>query len=91
MLAERVNLLNKDLKSLKKDDGEEISDEDRVLIKNKMAELNYQIQPLIDEVIVLKNDARLSKMKILEQSADSLSQSLIAVSQKLAPFQATLQ
>lgn len=90
-LTGKVTLLNEDLKSLKKDDGEEVSEEDREKIKNKMAEINLQLQPLIEEAITIKNEARASKMKVLEQNADSLSQSLMSVSQKLAPFQATIQ
>ncbi|MBC7458199.1 MAG: hypothetical protein H7235_07980 [Bdellovibrionaceae bacterium] len=90
-LTEKVSLINEALKSLKKEDGEEILEKDRENIKNKMAEINLQLQPLIEEAIHLKNEARISKMKVLEQNADSLSQSLIAVSQKLAPFQTTIQ
>lgn len=91
MLTNKVTLLNEDLKSLKKNEGTEISEADREAIRNKMAELSLQLQPLIEEATALKNEARVAKMKVLEQNADSLSQSLTAVSQKLSSFQPTVQ
>lgn len=40
----------------------------------------------IEEARVLKKEAQTSKMKVLEQNAESLTQSLMVVSQKLAAF-----
>ncbi len=91
VLAEKVATLNENLKSLKKPNGEELSESERILLVNKFGELKLQLEPLIEEAVAIKNEARTSKMKVLEQNADSLSQSLTAVKQKLTAFQPTLQ
>lgn len=87
VLTGKVTALNENLKSLRKPDGHEMSEEERAQLREKLGELDFQLQPLIEEALALKNEARVSKMKLLEQNADSLSQSLTAVSQKLATFQ----
>ncbi len=85
-LTGKVTALNEDLKGLRKPEGETLSDEERAQLTSRLGEINLQLQPLIDEALVLKNEARASKMKLLEQNADSLSQSLMAVSSKMASF-----
>jgi hypothetical protein len=90
-LTGKVTILNENLKLLKKTDGEEFSDSERAAVNHRLADLKLQLQPLIDEANILKDQARNAKMKVLEQNADSLSQSLSAVSQKLSTFQPALQ
>jgi hypothetical protein len=48
-----------------------------------MAEFETRLAPLIEEAQTLKRLGQEAKIKILEQSADSLGQSLQAVSQKI--------
>jgi hypothetical protein len=90
-LTGKVTILNENLKLLKKPEGEEFSDLERAAVNHRLADLKLQLEPLIAEANSLKDEARTSKMKVLEQNADSLSQSLSAVSQKLSAFQPALQ
>ncbi|MNU01269.1 hypothetical protein D3C72_2446150 [compost metagenome] len=48
-----------------------------------------KLQPLIEEARTLRKDAQGSKLKTLEQGADSLVQSLSAIGRKLETFQST--
>ncbi len=82
-LGERVHALNASLMDLKQPEGAPLSDADREMIAARLTEFEKQLLPLINEAEQLKNDAQASKMKILEQGADSLRQSLLAVNQKL--------
>ncbi|MCC2679974.1 MAG: hypothetical protein K0R29_2550 [Pseudobdellovibrio sp.] len=86
-LTAKVAELNEELKMLRKPEGEEYSPEEKEVVNGRMAKLRHQLQPLIDEANVLKDEARVGRMKVLEQNADSLSQSLSAISQKLAMLQ----
>jgi len=86
-LTTKVAELNEELKTLRKPEGEEYSEAEKEAVNGRMARLRHQLQPLIDEANVLNDEARVSKLKILEQNADSLSQSLSAISQKLALLQ----
>lgn|GEM_PF-2145804 len=85
-LAEKVNALGQEMKELRRPEGEVLSEDDRTKLTFRLSELDLQLQPLIEEARVLKKEAQSSKMKVLEQNAESLTQSLMAVSQKLAAF-----
>lgn len=89
-LTAKVALLNEELKMLRKPEGEEYSANEKEVVNSRMAQLRTQLQPLIAEANALKDEARASRMKVLEQNADSLSQSLSAISQKLALLQPEL-
>ncbi len=56
---------------------------DRENMADRLAEVELQLRPLIDEAQQLKEIAQQMKIKILEQGADSMRQSLLAVSQKM--------
>ncbi len=56
----------------------------RAEISVRFSELRGELVPLIAEARQLKLEGKLSKMKILEQGADSLGQSLVAIQQKIA-------
>lgn len=90
-LAEKVNVLGQGIKDLRRPEGEAISEEERAQIVTRMAALEFQLQPLIEEAQNLKNEAHESRMKGLEQQAESLTQSLINVSQKLAMYTESTQ
>lgn len=82
-LAAKVQGLNEQLMGLKKPEGEALTEEERVQLAARLSELDLKLQPLIEEAMNLKHTAHDSKMKNLEQNADSLTQSLRAVSQKI--------
>jgi hypothetical protein len=86
VLTGKVTALNESIKDMRKPDGQTLSDEERAQMAARLSEINLQIQPLIEEALVLKDVGRTSKIKILEQNADSLSQSLMAVSAKMQSF-----
>ena len=56
---------------------------DRENMANRLSDIELQLRPLIDEAQQLKEIAQQMKIKILEQGADSMRQSLLAVSQKM--------
>lgn len=85
-LAGKVQKLNQDLQDFKKPEGETMSDNDRAILTHRFAEVEQHIEPLIKEARQIKKEAQLAKMKVLEQNADALSQSLVAVKQKLSGF-----
>ena len=51
----------------------------------------HSVDAIFEEAQKLKEEGQNSKIKVLEQSADSLRQSLVAISQKLSAFQQTNQ
>ena len=61
--------------------------EDRSQPSKQLREIEVHLHPLIEEATTLKKEAQASNMKNLEQSADSLVQSLSAVSKRLQSFQ----
>lgn len=81
-LGEKVNALNASLQGLDKHNQDEV--------KSRLTNFDEQIRPLIDEAENLKNEAQTIRMKTLEQGADSLRQSLIAVNEKLKTYQSGL-
>ncbi len=83
-LGEKVRLLTVSLAELKTSEGETPSEERRVEISRRFTELQTELDPLIKEAHLLKLEGQLSKLKILEQGADSLGQSLVSIQQKLS-------
>jgi uncharacterized protein YoxC len=83
-LSEKVAKLNESLIEFKRPTGETLSEQEKVELKNRLGDIGGQLQGLIDEAQQLKDLGQESRLKILEQNADSLRQSLIAVSQKIS-------
>ncbi len=90
-LGDNVRELTLSLSELKKPEGETVSEDDRAKISMRLSEFDLQLRPLIEKAQQLKETGQNARMKVLEQSADSLRQSLLAISQKLSTFQATGQ
>jgi hypothetical protein len=90
-LGEKVRVLTLSLNDLKKIDGDTATEEERFKISMRLSEFDLQLRPLIEEAQALKEEGQNSRIKVLEQSADSLRQSLLAISQKLGAFQQTNQ
>ncbi len=83
-LSQKVSALNDSLKELKPIDGQSLSEADRNQLLHQLTQFEVQIQPLIEEAQALKEAGRVGRIKVLEQNAESMRQSLQAVSQKLA-------
>lgn len=82
-LSEKVSKLNEALIQFKRPAGETLSEQDRVELKSKLTEVAGQLNELIDEAQHLKDVGHESKIRTLEQNADSMRQSLIDVSKKI--------
>ena len=82
-LSDKVSQLNESLLSFKRSPGEELSEAERANLKVRLAEIASQLNGLIEEAQVLQNVGQESKIKVLEQNADSMRQSLVAVSKKI--------
>ncbi len=87
LLGEKVRDLSATLSEFKDLDGANLSTEDKEKMLVRLVDFEVQLRPLIEEATTLKKEGHLAKMKILEQNADSLSQSLLAVSKRLSGFQ----
>lgn len=82
-LGERVRDLTLSLNDLKRPEGEELTADDRAHLSMRLSEFQIQLQPLIAEAMKLKTEAQGSRLKTLEQGADSLVQSLSAIGRRL--------
>lgn len=82
-LGEKVRDLTASLAGFKFEEGMTLSEEERAQMTSRMMEFETRLAPLIEEAQNLKKAGQEAKIKILEQSADSLGQSLQAVSQKI--------
>jgi chromosome segregation ATPase len=85
-LGEKVRDLTMSLNDLKRPEGQELTDDDRAQVSMRLSEFQLRLQPLIDEALKLKQEAQTSKLKTLEQGADSLVQSLSAIGKRLQAF-----
>jgi hypothetical protein len=83
LIGEGVRELSVALADLKRPEGEKISDEDRAHINLRLSQFEDQLNPLIDRAQTLRKDAQVAKIKLLEQNADSLAQTLQAIRQRL--------
>lgn len=88
-LGEKVRDLTMSLNDLKRPDGDELTDEDRAHLSMRLSDFQMQLQPLIAEALKLKQEAQDSRLKTLEQGADSLVQSLSAIGRRLEAFNGT--
>lgn len=86
LLGEKVRDLTLSLQHLKPEEGTVPSPDEQARIGLHLAKVEAQLQPLITEARDLRADARVLKLKEIEQKADALAQSLTAVGQKLEVF-----
>jgi uncharacterized protein YoxC len=91
ILSDKVGDLNQSLMQFQRPAGEALTPNEITEMKTRLTEIAQQLQPLIEEAQVLKNIGYDSKLKALEQNAESLRQSLIAVSVKISGMTQTLQ
>ena len=89
VLSEKVTQLNESLLDFKRSTGEVMTEQDRADLKIRLGTIGSQLSSLIDEAQVLKEVGRESKILVLEQNAESMRQSLIAVSRKINETVAT--
>lgn len=82
-LAEKVRGINGSIASLRQPEGQTLTDEDRKSLFASLHAFDSQLDPLIEEAQNMRSEAREAKMKVLEQSADSLAQTLLSVRQKV--------
>jgi chromosome segregation ATPase len=85
-LGKKVHALTSALNEIQRPAADFNSDEDKAQLHSRLSEFEVQLQPIIEETKRLKEDAHHTKMRTLERQADSLSQSLAAVRQKLIAF-----
>jgi len=83
LLGEKVRELTASLSTLRVQEGQELSVEVREGLAARLGEFEARLHPLIEEAQKLRTEGQQSKLKVLEQGADSLGQSLKAVSQKI--------
>lgn len=88
-LGEKVRELTGSLNTFKFQEGASLSEDERAVLTSRLEEFETQLRPLIEEAHNLKKEGQTSKIKLLEQSADSLGQSLQAVSQKIQSVRET--
>jgi uncharacterized protein YoxC len=91
ILSDKVGELNQSLMQFQRPAGEALTPTEITEMKTRLTEIAQQLQPLIEEAQVLKNIGYDSKLKTLEQNAESLRQSLIAVRVKISGMTQTLQ
>lgn len=83
LLGEKVRELSESMANLKPGEGGEVTDEIRAKMSERLAQFEDQLSPLIERAQNLRKEAQTAKIKHLEQSADSLSQVLLAIRSKL--------
>ncbi len=82
-LSEKVRELSVLLSQMRRPQGEIYSDEERAKITMSLSQIELQLGPLILEAQAFRKEARESKMKLLEQNADSLTATLQTIEQRL--------
>lgn len=86
-LGEKVRTLTLSLNDLRREEGSSpLTTEERQEMTARLNDFETKLNPLIDEARGLKKEAQVSKMKVLEQGADSLEQSLTAIGRRLETF-----
>jgi len=88
-LGEKVRELTLSLNDLKRSEGETLTEQDQAQVSVRLGDFQTKLQPLILEAQTLRKEAQGSKLKTLEQGADSLVQSLSAIGRKLETFAST--
>ncbi|WP_413584294.1 hypothetical protein [Bdellovibrio sp. HCB274] len=88
LLGQKVAALTLSLNDLKRPEGSTLTDEDRSILKTRLADFDTQLEPLIQEAKDLRTSAQESRIKSLEQSTESLVQKLTTVRKQLETFRA---
>ena len=83
ILGEKVGDLNATISQFRRPHGDRLTEEDRVKLTSNIPAFEAQLAVLIEELQDLRQSARDSRMKTLEKSAESLTQTLQAVRTKL--------
>lgn len=83
LLGEKVRQLSSTLASLRRNEGESLTNEDRAKLSMSLSEVEVQLHPLIEQAQRLRREAHDRRMKNLEQNADSLTQTLQSIQRKL--------
>lgn len=84
ILGEKVRAVMANMNELKRPSEETLPPDKQSKLLMQLSEFEVQLQPLVEESIQLRQEAQQANMTMLERQADSLSQSLIAASQKLS-------
>jgi oligoendopeptidase F len=82
-LGEKVKLINSAVSQLRRPEGQAYSNEERAEVAVALSQIEGQLGPLIEQAQAMRKDAQDSKMKVLEQNADSLTQTLQTIRGKL--------
>ncbi len=82
-LNQKVAGLNVTIAQFRPSPDKVLSEEERTELKNKLGDVRGQLKSFIEEAEQLKEIGREAKIKILEQNADSMRDTLIAVSKKI--------
>jgi chromosome segregation ATPase len=82
-LGEKVRDFNLAVSQLRQPEGTEMSPEAKQQVSTRLLEFDSQLEPLIDEAVGILKYANEHKMKVLQQNADSLSQTLQSVRTKI--------
>ncbi len=82
-LGERVRELNAEISRFRPPQGQPLTSEERAKFSAGIPGFESQLNGLIEELEELRKSARNSRMKALERSAESLTQTLQAVRKKL--------
>lgn len=85
-LGDRVRELNTSLSDLRGLDDQGVSVDEQAKIVGRLSDFEERLRPLIEEAKSLRQEAHMSRMKILEQGADSLVQSLTSISRRVEVF-----
>jgi chromosome segregation ATPase len=83
ILGEKVRELNEAISEFRRPAGQGLSNEDRAKLTSNLPAFETQLAGLIQELQDLRKSARESRMRPLEKSAESLSQTLQAVQNRL--------
>ena len=83
-LGSKVRELSAGLASLRRPEGEHLTVEERTKLSQSLSQFEAQLGPLIERAQRLRREAHESKMKSLEQNADSLTQTLQSIQGKLS-------
>lgn len=88
ILGEKVRDLNASMAALRRPEDAVLTEEERKEISDRLLDFEKQLDPLIEEAQNLREEAHSSRMKALEQNADSLAQTLLAVRDKIRTLSA---
>jgi signal transduction histidine kinase len=83
ILGEKIRELNAAISPFRRQDGHDLTEEDRAKLASNIPAFEAQLEVLIEELQALRKSARNSGMKALEKNAESLTQTLQTVRKKL--------